>query len=143
MTRISPWSFVGILTVLVATGIAVAAVRLGGEPAYDDAEAKDAGKDKIPAETKLDPSKARVEGVAVDEAGKPVAGAVVSTVRSHVGSEGSSVRTAVDGAFRLLLDEASARYETIVATADDGRRQGMFEFHDTVLGRVARAMTDY
>jgi beta-lactamase regulating signal transducer with metallopeptidase domain len=134
MTHISPWSFAGILAILLTAGIAVAAVRLGGEPANDDPKTQDAEK-----ETKPDVSKARIEGVVVDEAGIPVAGVVVGLTERRAGAGSVTVRTAADGSFRLPLDEASARYQTIRATTDGGKRQGIFEFHDTVLGNVASA----
>jgi beta-lactamase regulating signal transducer with metallopeptidase domain len=134
MTRISPWTFAGLLAVLLSAGIAIAAVRFGGEPANDNLKTQDTEK-----ETKPDVSKARIDGVVTDEAGKPVAGVVVGLTQRRAGSENITVRTAADGSFRLPLDEASARYQTIRATADDGKRQGIFEFHDTVLGNVATA----
>jgi beta-lactamase regulating signal transducer with metallopeptidase domain len=135
MTRISPWTFAGILVVMLTAGVAVPAVRLGGEPANDDPKSKEADKE----EAKPDVSKARIEGVVVDEVGKPVAGAVVSPLRLHARSAEVAVHSATDGSFRLPLDGASARYQTIRAMADEGKRQGIFEFHDTVLGSVATA----
>src|SRR5262249_30024031 len=84
-----------------------------------------------------EPARARVEGVVVDEAGKPVAGVTVGVVR--VGkSAGPTARTAADGSFRLVLDAPSALYETVLATADGGARQGIVRFQDTVLPSVAK-----
>jgi beta-lactamase regulating signal transducer with metallopeptidase domain len=138
MTRTSPWAFGAIVAALLATGLAAAAVRYGGETAPQDKKSpENPAGEKAAAEA--DESLARVDGVVVDEAGKPVAGALVRVQSAIPGPEATRVRTAADGTFRLVLDGPSASYHTLLATADDGDRQGLFEFQDTVLPRVAAA----
>lgn len=90
------------------------------------------------ADGKIDVSKARVEGIVVNEAGKPVAGAQVRVLRA--GTEGTPARatSTADGAFRLVLDDASARYQTFVASTDDGARQGIVSLQDTYLEPIVR-----
>jgi beta-lactamase regulating signal transducer with metallopeptidase domain len=133
MTRWNSWKFAGAAALLLAAGVAAASVRLGGEPATQDKTARE----RPAAEPVKDPSRARIEGVVVDEAGKPVAGATVGVVKVGRGSE-PTARTAADGSFRLVFDAPSVRHETVLATADGGARQGIVRFEDTVLPGVAK-----
>jgi beta-lactamase regulating signal transducer with metallopeptidase domain/protocatechuate 3,4-dioxygenase beta subunit len=134
MTRLNRWKFAGVAALLLAAGFAAASVRLGGE-----AGTRDRGAAEPPArEAPRDLTKARIEGVVVDEAGKPIAAATVSILGWRAGSA-PPVRTAADGSFVLVLADASARYHTVLATADGGARQGLFHFYDTVLTPVATA----
>jgi beta-lactamase regulating signal transducer with metallopeptidase domain len=102
MTRTSQWNFAAFAAALLLAGAAVAAVRPGAEPASEGGEG-----DKPVAATP-DASKARIEGVVVDEEGKPVAGAAVSVLKTSAQAAAEIVRSAADGTFRLVLDEPSA-----------------------------------
>jgi RNA polymerase sigma factor (sigma-70 family) len=73
-----------------------------------------------PAHKEPDPSVARIVGKVVDETGKPVAAAVIRTL-----APGPATRSAADGSFLLALEQPAARYVTVLASADDGARQGL------------------
>ena len=79
MTRVSPFRFAGLAAGLLAVCTAGAVVCVGGEPAKENKPAAKATK-AADAATTADPSQVVVEGVVVDEQGKPVAGAVVRLV---------------------------------------------------------------
>ncbi|HWE36910.1 MAG TPA: M56 family metallopeptidase [Isosphaeraceae bacterium] len=98
--------------VLATAGLAVASVRFI-EPAANQA-AK-------PAEE--DVSKAKIEGTVVDEAGKPVAGAKITSPYPY-GTSG--VTSGPDGRFTLTLNNAAAGYAGVIASTDDGARQGYY-----------------
>ena len=68
-----------------------------------------------------------VEGVVVDEQGKPVAGAVSAAPSSITRRllKGRRVRTAADGSYRFMVPEGLAHDPFCVASAKDGRRQGV------------------
>jgi beta-lactamase regulating signal transducer with metallopeptidase domain len=136
MTRVHPLTFACLAATLLAACTAGAVVCSGGEPAKDD---KPARKEARAADAALDVSKASIEGVVVDEAGKPVAGAVVDVLRQTSAPGAPPIRTASDGSFRLVLDTASARYIVIIASAEEGARQGIYEFHGTVLPQPVQA----
>ena len=68
-----------------------------------------------------DPSKAAIDGIAVDEAGAPVVGATIR-VRQWLHPDATAV-SAADGRFHIVLDDALANYCPYAATAD-GTRQG-------------------
>ena len=72
MTRVNPWTVAGVAAVLLAACIAAAAVR----PVGTAGEKAAANKDK-PGDAPPDVTRASIEGVVVDEDGKPVAGAAV------------------------------------------------------------------
>ena len=84
-----------------------------------------------------DVSKASIEGVVVDEDGKPVAGAVVGVIAPDPSLVTS--RTAADGAFRLVLNETAVRNEVVLASAEDGERQGIHEFAEYSAPLTAQA----
>ncbi len=132
MTRVNPWTAAGLAAVLLAACIAGAAVR-PAESAGDKAALKTDKEGGAPP----DVSKASIEGVVVDEDGKTVAGAVVGVL--YPMAEGITDRTADDGSFRLLLDRATAGYEIVTASAEDGERQGIYVFPATVAPRTAHA----
>jgi protocatechuate 3,4-dioxygenase beta subunit len=136
MKRLRPWTIIGFTAVLLAVCTVGAAIRAGGEPAKNDNTDTKNPKEAVVA---ADVSKAVIEGVVADEAGKPVGGAVVRVV-SYTPSPGPMpARTAADGTFRLFLNQASARYTVVIASAEDGARQGIYEFHDTVLPQTVQA----
>ena len=94
-----------------------------------------AAQDNEPIDPAMDMSRARLEGMVVDEAGKPIAGAVVETL----GSRSVPVtRSAADGSFRLMLESGSARARSVMAMTDKGMSQGIGATEDTDLSRVAK-----
>ncbi|HBI43120.1 MAG TPA: hypothetical protein DDY78_09740 [Planctomycetales bacterium] len=127
MKRVHPLTIIGFTAVLLAVCTAGAAIRAGGESAK-----KDNADTKKPKEVVVaaDVSKAIIEGVVADEAGKPVAGAVVGIVGYLPPPKPPLTQTSADGSFRLVLDEASTRYVAVTASAEDGARQGIFELRD-------------
>jgi beta-lactamase regulating signal transducer with metallopeptidase domain len=127
MTRVHPLTFACLAAGLLAACTAGAVVCAGGEPAKDE---KPPTKETKATDAAADVSKAVIEGVVVDEAGKPVAGAVVGTVGYLPPPKPPLTQTSADGSFRLVLDEASARYIAVTASAEDGARQGIFELRD-------------
>jgi beta-lactamase regulating signal transducer with metallopeptidase domain len=136
MTRVHPMTFICLAATLLAACTAGAVVCAGGEPAKDN---KPVPKEAKAADAAVDVSKAVIEGVVVDEASRPVGGAVVRVV-SYTPSPGPTpAHTAADGTFRLVLNQASARYTVIIASAEEGARQGIFKFHDTVLPQTVQA----
>src|ERR1019366_8134640 len=74
MKRLPLWTIVGFTAVLLAACTAGAAIRAGGQPVKKDNADTKKPKEAVVA---VDVSKAVIEGVVVDETGKPVAGAVV------------------------------------------------------------------
>src|SRR5215470_11273183 len=80
----------------------------GGAPAADAAPPGDV-------------SRARIEGVVVDEAGKPVEGAVVRAT-SWGEKRADPVRTGQDGRFCLVLDAPVANHRHVLADRDGGAR---------------------
>jgi hypothetical protein len=126
---------VWVLAGLVASVLMACSAARADEPRK---EAKEPPKEEKTTNAEADVSKARVEGVVVDEMGRPVEGAIVGTLApASLGA--TPVRTSADGTFSLVLNSASARYHTIRASAEDGARQGLYRFHDTVLSQVAHA----
>ena len=102
MTRVPPWTFAGLAAALLAVCTAGAVVCAGGQPAKDEKPAPRERERPTPP----DPSKARIEGVVVDEAGKPVAGALVRLLNYHLPPEMALAHTGADGSFRLVVDRA-------------------------------------
>jgi hypothetical protein len=78
-----------------------------------------------------DPSRARVEGVVVDEAGRPVEGAVVSAPGWGIKNDPDPVRTGRDGTFRMVLAETVAYGHFVVASSDNGARQAFAQIAGT------------
>ncbi len=128
VTRVHPLTFACLAAALLAACTAGAVVCAGGEPPKTINQPQKKQKE-------AEVSKAAIEGVVVDESGKPVGGAAVDVLRST----SPPVRTGADGSFRLILKEASARYQVVVGSADDGARQGIYEFYDTVLPQTVQA----
>jgi beta-lactamase regulating signal transducer with metallopeptidase domain len=127
VTRVHPLTFACLAATRLAACTAGAVVCAGREPAKDN---KPATKEAKAADASADVSKAVIEGVVVDEAGKLVADAVVGTVGYLPPPKPPLTQTSADGSFRLVLDEASARYVAVTASAEDGARQGIFKLRD-------------
>jgi beta-lactamase regulating signal transducer with metallopeptidase domain len=123
MKRLQPWTIVGFTAVLLAACTAGAAIRAGGEPAKKDKSDTKKPKEAVVA---ADVSKAVIEGVVVDEAGKPVAGAVVR-VASLPSPDTTPARTAADGSFRLVAGKEFPQIGLVTASIEDGARQGIYE----------------
>jgi hypothetical protein len=124
--RVSRWK--AIAAGLLALGATSAAwVALGREPAPParPAQAVPAKAKEIQAPT---PSGPRVEGIVVDEAGKPVAGARVVSLWTL---DRKPVASAADGTFALDVRDSNRMADrAFLATADDAARQGVFRFMD-------------
>ena len=112
---------VGIL--LIGTGLAAASVRLGGSARADGPQAKPAEPLAAAA-----PGVWSVEGTAVDEEGRPVAGARVRGVPDDGAVDGS--KTAANGAFTLTLGGRHLFIWGVVAETDGGARIGLIRFED-------------
>jgi hypothetical protein len=80
--------------------------------------------------SKKDAAAVYVRGTVIDEAGQPVAGAVVG-VAKHFLHDAHWTKTAADGTFLLNLDVPALRYLTLRASAADGARLGLYRFVDT------------
>jgi hypothetical protein len=123
MKRLRPWTIVGFMAALLAACTAGAAIRVGGESLKKDNPDTKKAKEAVVA---ADVSKAVIEGIVVDEAGKPVGGAIVRVI-SLPPSDATSVRTAADGSFHLPFEERFAQFGLVIASLEDGKRQGIFE----------------
>jgi hypothetical protein len=122
MQMISPSNLVNLVT---ATVLALQALATAADHAHAD-----------------DVSKARIDGVVVDEAGRPVQGAIVRSPDYYGAKPDSNpVRTGADGSFRMMLEAPMANYRQIIACSSKGARQGLFwtdfhEFGSAVTARV-------
>ena len=74
----------------------------------------------------------KVVGVVVDETGKAVAGAHVNTLWQRKLPKESV--TGADGSFHLELGPPMRLAEHVLATADDGARQGLCRFDEVLFG---------
>jgi hypothetical protein len=90
-----------------------------------------------PAAASDDPSKAVIEGAAVDEAGAPVDGATVR-VRQWLHPDVTAI-TAADGRFRIVLDAPLAIVRMVHVASADGSRQGRYRTEFMDLCRVVNA----
>ncbi len=75
-----------------------------------------------------------VAGTVVDEAGKPLTGAIVQTLVSKP----ESAVTDRTGAFTLRLKRENLRYLDLLITTPDRARQAIHEFDENVLASVVR-----
>jgi hypothetical protein len=66
-----------------------------------------------------------IKGIVVDEQGRPVAGARVSSLWTI---EAKPVTSDADGTFALPTDEPRLANQSLLATSDGGARQGVFRF---------------
>jgi beta-lactamase regulating signal transducer with metallopeptidase domain len=136
MTRVHPLTFTCLAAGLLAACTAGAVVCAGGETAKKDNTDTNKPKDAVVAS---DVSNAVIEGIVVDEAGKPVVGAIVRVVGYTPAPKPTPARTAADGTFHLFLNQASARYTILIASVDEETRQGIYEFHDSALPQTVQA----
>src|SRR5262249_36068439 len=93
-------------------------------------------------------ARTRIEGVVVDEDGRPVAGARVNVTWIRKAPEDAV--TAADGSFRLQLGGPTLSRELVRASADGGARPGLARFeeasgptpvHVRIVLKPARALT--
>ena len=115
-----------VIVALVATGGALASSRQAVPPPVQ-ADAGKAADTPAPA-VGVGPW---IKGVVVDPSGQPVGGAPVSAMRSD---RPRSTMTKPDGTFVIAADDSNFRYFALLATADNGARQGIFRFHDPKTG---------
>ncbi len=94
------------------------------ERAESKTEKESTGPEELPARPG-----AWIEGVVVDEESKPVEGAMVNVVGR--GKVPGGARTAADGTFILNIEKPTLWYVTALATANEGARQGLYEFKTT------------
>ena len=115
---------------IVATGLAAASVRFGdaaraGEPISAQAEPKNASEPTPNADFW------KIDGVVVDDQGRPVAGATVRTMPVSEGPLKVEHRTAADGTFRFTLKTTGpSGLIGLMAEADDGARMGLDRLFD-------------
>ncbi len=125
--KIAAASLLGVAAVIVAlvgAGGAFASSRQAAPPTVRT----DPGKAADPADAGVGPW---IKGVVVDSSGQPVAGAQVSNMRSD---RPRSATTKPDGTFVIAADDSNLRYFALLATAENGARQGIFRFHDPRTG---------
>lgn len=128
------WKIVAALVLaLGAASAALVAVARDPIPAGRPARAVAArAEDEIPRPA----TGPRVEGVVVDEAGKPVAGARVVSLSTF---DPRPVVSTNDGTFTLDVADANKLADrALLATADDGARQGVFHSSDLSVAKDPR-----
>ena len=126
MMALGRWkAFAAWALVIGATSAVWMAIRAEAEPAERPARvvAAKADEAEIPPRG-LGP---RVEGIVVDEAGQPVAGA---SVAMHWSIAPRPVTTEADGTFALDTEEPRRANLAFLASADGGARQGVFHYAD-------------
>ena len=122
MTRSSLRVRIATVAPLVVVALALAAIRFDGPTA--------AAADPVAAESQAPAgSGRRVAGVVVDEAGMPVAGAIVRPIRLDKAAEGAT--SAQDGRFTLALRGYFLLEEDLVAEANGGARMGLAKFRES------------
>lgn len=84
----------------------------------------------------IDVTKARVEGVVVDESGAGVGGALVRPIGGGWQGAPTGVKASPNGKFHLVLNAPSARYHTFIASDATQDRQGIIHLQDTALEAV-------
>jgi RNA polymerase sigma factor (sigma-70 family) len=115
---------VAALSLIVAGTIGLGSFA-GADPAQDAGRNADAppavAARRAEPEPPPDPTRAVVEGIVVDEAAKPVAGAEVRVPGHAI----ATATTAADGRFRVILDGPLARYTTIHVRGSDGAKMAV------------------
>jgi beta-lactamase regulating signal transducer with metallopeptidase domain/protocatechuate 3,4-dioxygenase beta subunit len=123
MTRSSLRVRIATLASLIGVVLALAAIRFEGPTAL--------AADLVAPESQASASIGRqVGGVVVDEAGRPVAGAIVRPFRLDKAPEG--VTSAEDGRFTMALRGYFLLEEELIAEADGGARMGLGKFHESL-----------
>lgn len=84
----------------------------------------------------IDVTKARVEGVVVDESGAGVGGTLVRPIGGGWQGAPTSVKASPSGKFHVVLDAPSARYYTFIASDTAQNRLGITRLQDTALEAV-------
>jgi beta-lactamase regulating signal transducer with metallopeptidase domain len=123
MTRTTLRMKIALALALTVTGLVASSVRLDRSARADKLQAKPAEPRAAAA-----PPVWSVEGIVVDEGGRPVAGAVVGTARDDGAADGS--QTAADGAFTLALGGRNLYIWGVVAETDGGARIGLVRFEN-------------
>ncbi|HTU93280.1 MAG TPA: sigma-70 family RNA polymerase sigma factor [Gemmataceae bacterium] len=140
-TVLGSWSWYAVAALVAAAtliaGAGAARTLQRGEAPPQLAGAKE--QKQAAASDEEDVSQVRIEGIVVDQAGQPVAGAVVGLLKSGGANESKPVLTSSEGTFRLMLKEPSLRYLTVGASAERGTKQGIADLNDDALplGRTA------
>jgi protocatechuate 3,4-dioxygenase beta subunit len=131
-TTLRSWSWYAVGALLAAATLTVGAgaarTLQRGEAPPQLAGAEE--QKQATASDEEDVSQARIEGIVVDQAGQPVAGAVVGLLKSGGANEPKPVLTSSEGTFRLMLKEPSLRYLAVGASAERGTKQGIAVFND-------------
>ena len=146
-------TFTCLAATLLAVCTAGAVVCAGGEPAKPAAnELKADAPAKEAKDAAADSSQVVVEGVVVDEQGKPVADAVVRLVHNIPPVERAPVHTGADGSYRFMVPDGLAHDPFCVASVEDGARQGVSSggsnansispvVHQRIVVKASRKMT--
>jgi hypothetical protein len=75
------------------------------------------------------PEQTRIIGLVVDEEGRSVTGAIIRLIG---GKATPTTTCGPDGAFTLVVDEPALHHHLLHASADEGARQGLLPFPDTL-----------
>ena len=126
-SRAGKWKLIAVAVTLILTSAAVAGVR------WEQPQSPDKGRAAaIVPETRgaasIEPhaTRWRIPGIVVDEAGKPVGGATVRILSGDWPVEYQT--TGPDGSFVIQANDPIQRKCRLIATSDEGRRQGMSWF---------------
>lgn len=104
--------------------------RMAEGPTPSQAGAESKSKERAPSLKRPETGQgSRIQGIVVDEEGKPVEGAVVNAVGRWRMPTGAT--SGADGTFVLNIESPTLWYVTIVASADHPARQGFYEFEAT------------
>lgn len=122
MTRSSLLARIITVAPLVGVAFALGAIRFDGPIAV--------AADPVASESQAPAGNGRrVVGVVVDEAGRPIAGAIVRPIRLDKAPEGAT--SAEDGSFTLSLRGYFLLEEDLIAEADGGARMGLGKFQES------------
>ena len=133
MTRTTVRMRISAAAALAATGLIVTSVRLVS-PARADGPQKREAPDQPAAPEPLKTDLRSIDGIVVDEAGQPVAGAVVSAMAQMDALD--KVATAADGRFTLPRPgQFRLLWEILVAETEGGTRMGVGRFDEPLNSR--------
>jgi beta-lactamase regulating signal transducer with metallopeptidase domain len=134
-SRAKSWKLGAVAVTLVLTSAAVAAIRWeepqpAGKSRTATADQQRNGEAPIERELMRWP----IPGIVVDEAGKPVGGASVRILSDRVPVEDAT--TGSDGLFVIQASDPTYPKARLIATSDDGRRQGTASFSESTDSHV-------